>query len=349
MRIGIDCRYWCEDFSADEGSFTFYLIHSLSRFSPDNKFFLYFPRTRIAPYIKIAKENHPNIICHWDGWNRGIKKVLPSVDVYHLINPIPVDRDPCPTIGTVFPQGHLEEISPQTTRKIVITLREPGALDQMNPGKIEVVPPAVDEKRFHPLYDQERNQARERLGSQGIKEPFVFLLTSGKNPDVFNFLRAFTRVKEVGYPGDLVIRGLGRGDPSIHGLIQQLGIKESVIFIDRLNPAELSSLMNFADGFLYPSVKENPFYPLIAAVSCGAVILTARVPLAQEMLGPAGCLTDAGQPLETAKELGIILEKVSRRDELRSKALMRARQFSLKSLAASISSVYQSIYEETKK
>jgi Glycosyltransferase len=95
-----------------------------------------------------------------------------------------------------------------------------------------------------------------------------------------------------------------RIDPTIHLLltglpsdalkaqIARLGLRGRVVFLGRVEDAQLPALYRGAMGLLFPSLYEGFGLPVLEAMACGIPVLTSTVAALPEVAGDAALLVD---------------------------------------------------------
>jgi len=219
---------------------------------------------------------------------------------------------------------------------------------EVDPGKLRLIPEAVDHDLFKP---GDAGEARAQVRSHGVTKPFVLFVSSlwaYKNCD--GLLRAWALAR--GDLGDrqLVIVGAGRDEKyaaALRALAAELGITEDVVFVGGVPLAETVRFYRAADVFVYPSFNETFGLPILEAMACGCPVVTSDVTAMPETAGGAAVLSDPGDPASIAK--AIIEAAGPGRDRLRDAGLRRAGQFTWAATAASTLDVYREVAERRRK
>ena len=117
-----------------------------------------------------------------------------------------------------------------------------------------------------------------------------------------------------------------RHTPIIEGLAWDLGIKIKIL--DYVNYKELPILINRAIALVFPSLWEGFGLPILEAMACGTPVITSNVSSMPEVAGDAAILVDPMNVSAIASAIGSIIADNSLRNDLRSRGLYRAKQFS---------------------
>lgn len=110
---------------------------------------------------------------------------------------------------------------------------------------------------------------------------------------------------------------------------------------------DLAIIYNKSACYIQPSFDEGFGFPVLEALSCGGIVVAARVPSLVEIGGSAVTYFDPNSSLEMAESISRAL-KLNRKDrELRVKeGLGRASQFTLKKMAQQTLHVYHTVLEK---
>lgn len=212
------------------------------------------------------------------------------------------------------------------------------------PERITVVYVGAD-PRFQPLArETEQATARARLARAGA--PFgPYLLTVGTlepRKNHVGLLRAFAQLRRRGAPHRLVIAGK-RGwlyDP-IFATVDELGLHDSVTFLNFFPEELLPTLYACADLFLLPSFYEGFGIPLLEAMGAGTPAIVADRPSLPEIAGGAALLVDPNDHAALADGAWGLLHNTEQRALLRRRGLARARDFAWRESAERVLARYR--------
>jgi glycosyltransferase involved in cell wall biosynthesis len=218
----------------------------------------------------------------------------------------------------------------------------------VDPGKLRLIPEAVDHELFKP---GDAGLARTQVAKYGVTKSFVLFVSSlwpYKNCD--GLLRAWAHARSSLGDRQLVIVGPGRDEEyaaSLGALAAELGIAEDVLFVGGIPLAETVPFYRAADVFVYPSHNETFGLPILEAMAAGCPVVTSDVTAMPETAGGAAMLADPGDPASIAKA---ILEATgSARDQLIEKGLRRAGEFTWSATGAATLDVYREVAERRRK
>ncbi|HEY3290429.1 MAG TPA: glycosyltransferase family 1 protein, partial [Anaerolineae bacterium] len=123
----------------------------------------------------------------------------------------------------------------------------------------------------------------------------------------------------------------------------ELGIADSVTFIDAVRDEDLPALYSACDLFVFPSLYEGFGLPPLEAMACGAPVTCSNTSSMPEVVGDAALLFDPSRPQEIAQAIGRILKEPALQADLRARSLQRAAQFSWRQCARTTLEVYRSV------
>ncbi|WP_270886161.1 glycosyltransferase family 4 protein [Pedococcus sp. 5OH_020] len=217
----------------------------------------------------------------------------------------------------------------------------------VDPAKLRLIPEAVDHDLFRPGDPQEaRRHLAERYGVRGPFVLFVSSLWPYKNCD--GLLRAFAVAKPDLDGHRLVVVGPGRDTAylsELRSLAAQLGIADDVTWVGGVPLEETVPFYRAADVFVYPSHNETFGLTILEAMACGCPVVTSDRSAMPETAGGAGFLADPDDP----EAIGAaILRARASGEDLRSRGLARAAQFTWAQTARETLEVYREVYANRK-
>lgn len=224
--------------------------------------------------------------------------------------------------------------SQSTARDAMRLLNLPGE-------RLRVVPLAAD-RRFRL---QTPEALRPQLARFGLR-PDEYLLSVGTLEPRKNYVRlieAYARLRgQMPAAPPLVIIGRrGWHYDEILAAPARWGVAGRVRFVDDARDVDLPALYAGAAAFVYPSLYEGFGLPVLEALACGAPTACANTSSLPEVLGDAGVLFAAEDPLAIAAALEQLLSDLSLRARLRQAGPQRAAQFSWQRTAQETLAVYE--------
>ncbi len=147
---------------------------------------------------------------------------------------------------------------------------------RLDAAAIDVVPNGVDEARFHPLGDAERDATRRRLGLGGTALVVLARMSPEKNHVAV--LRALGRLRRDGRLGDLHVHFVGRpasraDDETIRAAVTAEGLEATVRFAGPTDVPE--DWLAAADGVVQASLFEGMSSVVLESMACGTPVLVS--------------------------------------------------------------------------
>lgn len=372
MRVAINCRSCLTRTYTGIGRYTANLLKGLSQIDSGNHYYLYVRKSPFNFKKKAPSVAAPNFIVKSDLFNRGLKKTLGPIDIYHSPSPDKLDIDCDKIIVTVhdliyktYPRGHTRETI-QTTEeqfqhivkkasKIICcsksTMNDLKRFFSVSQERLALVYESIDRDYFSPLREDEQEQAREVIRTKGIKGPFIlFVGTIEPRKNLDNLLRAYFFLREKKqFTGQLVVAGAqGWLSEGISKLVDQLKLRDHVVFLGYVANELLRYLYNQTEVFVFPSFYEGFGFPILEAFHCAAAVVTSNVSSCPEIASDAALLVDPRSPQAIAEGIAKIIDDKNLKAQLKQKALKRAAAFSFLTTAANTLAVYREVFSGKK-
>jgi glycosyltransferase involved in cell wall biosynthesis len=200
------------------------------------------------------------------------------------------------------------------------------------------------------ILSQDESIAREKLRElYQLEGPFLFYVGGSDFRKNLPFLiRVFSRAREEGYPGKLVLAGetFCWDVPEIRGLkrlISKCGVESSVVFPGYVEDDVLSSFYSSCDFFVFPSLYEGFGIPVAEALKCGAPLLLSDRTSIPEVAGDCAFYFDPENENDFLAVLREALESGEKVQEFRVRGMERAARFTWERTAADVLALYQKI------
>jgi glycosyltransferase involved in cell wall biosynthesis len=206
--------------------------------------------------------------------------------------------------------------------------------------KIEVV-----YQSCNPIFTKDLTDIEKKAVRKKYNLPEKFLLFVGaleENKNAFNLVRAFGSLKLKDY--NLVI--IGRGESYKAKLlkeVEELNIKETVIFYDFIPTEDLPGFYQMSSLFVFPSFFEGFGIPIIEALFSKTPVITTKGHCFPEAGGPLTIYVDTSDPREIAKAIEKVLGSKSLPDEMIGAGLNYVQRFNLKISTEKLISHYISL------
>lgn len=369
MHIAINCRSFSKKQFTGIGRYASSLVASLSEIDADNRYSLYATRGWNEVKSRITRRDAANFSVKLDWFKRGPVKTLRTVDVYHAPSPEVVPGLNARLVVTVhdliyktYPQGHTQEtialseaqfqsFIPRAARIICSSRSTQSDLHRYFPAAKDrtcYVYQGVDANIFYPLPQWEIPSAWKMARAKGVPGPFVlFVGTIEPRKNLKGLLEAFALLKQKKvFDGKFVVIGMtGWKTEGLVGFIEELGLKNDVIFLGFVTNDDLRIFYNLAEVFVSPSFYEGFGYPILEAFSCGAAVVTSDVSSCPELAADAALTVDPADPEAIAQAMARILQDHGLKNALKHKALARAQEFDNLKTARETLAVYRQAYE----
>lgn len=167
---------------------------------------------------------------------------------------------------------------------------------------------------------------REGGDSYGMQFPYLLCVSNRKrHKNEFRTIEAFAKAAL-----DKGIHLVFTGAPTseLASRIESLKLTSRVDFTGRIAEEKLPGLYRGAEALVFASLYEGFGLPLVEAMACGTPVITSTVTSMPEVAGDAAVLVDPSSVEQIASAMERVVSDASLRQQLRSKGLVRAAQFS---------------------
>ena len=303
------------------GSFTDEILSRMVRNHPEHKFVFMFDRDwdssfiyadNIIPVKTILPSRHP--ILWYYNFEYAVPKIIskhkaeillstdgympmkPKVKTYNIIHDIGFVHQPKnqPPLTSKYYNKYFPIFAHNADRLGTVSEYSKADISKtwsINPDKIDVIYNGV-KTIFCPISEREQAKVRDNI-SDGC--PF-FLFVGSLNPrkNIEGLLRAFDQFKEKGdFNHKLVIVGECMWSmSSIDHELEHMKHAEDVVFLGRLQPAELQNVVASAYALVLVSFLEGFGVPLVEAMNCDIPVITSNCTSMPEVAGNAGLLVN---------------------------------------------------------
>jgi glycosyltransferase involved in cell wall biosynthesis len=212
------------------------------------------------------------------------------------------------------------------------------------PERIQVVYPAVDHEKFHPMAVPDAFWAKH-----GLDKKWRYILYVGSDDPRKNLktlVRAFALVRR--QVGNVKLLKVGaphflRERQQLLALVEELGLEEGVLFYDHVPDEDLPLFYNVADVFVMPSLYEGFGLPALEAMTCGVPVVCSNTASLPEVVGDVGILVNPVDVEEMAAQICKVLLKGDGYKDLSRTSRERAQMFRLNCQAEATNSVYAKV------
>ena len=193
--------------------------------------------------------------------------------------------------------------------------------------KIKVVYNGVD-RIFRPIKNKGLLDVAKK--KYNLHEKFILYLGAIQpRKNITGLIRAYGMLcKESNFKHKLVIGGgVGWKNKDTYTLIEEIGLKDKIVFTGYIPEYDLPLVYNLADIFVFPSFYEGFGLPVLEAMACGIPVVTSNSSSLPEIAGDAAVLIDPGSVNELAGGIRRILSDEDLRERNITKGLERANLF----------------------
>ena len=172
--------------------------------------------------------------------------------------------------------------------------------------KVYVIPTGIDPEKFLPLPENEIDGLASKNGREEII--YVGAISSGKGiEDLMGAAKDFLPA----YPkAFLTLVGEGPLLKEIKEQLPALGFEKRIRLMGAVPPARIPKLLQSADIFVFPSLREGTPNALLEAMACGLPCVATRVGQIPAIIqdGKDGLLVNPGMPEELIPKIRLLLD-----------------------------------------
>jgi glycosyltransferase involved in cell wall biosynthesis len=229
----------------------------------------------------------------------------PAVATIHDVIYLACPEDLPAFAGRLYYRTMMNACSRMATRVITDSGHSKAEIVRYLPAgqaKIDVVYPAVDPFFESPCASEQNASVHSKFGIDRDYILCVGIYKSRKNHT--GLLKAFQLLRKSGVQSQLVIVGpLGKGEPILRGLAQELGITQHLVFTGFVNDDDLRALYSGARVYVCPSLYEGFGFTVLEAMACGTPVVCSSATSLPEVAGEAALYFDPHKPEEMAIQL----------------------------------------------
>lgn len=366
MRIGIDISQIV--YQTGVSRYTVELVKHLLKLDQKNDYYLYAASLRQRSFLKTfiksldsKKTSHtisylsPKLLdLFWNRLSLFVPDYSQKLNVFHASNwAIPKTRTKLVTTihdltFLKYPQTHTPYSVKVHTRHLdrslkyadhIITDSKSSKKDLINYGfdlqKITVIYPAPA-KLFKKITNPKL--IKQTLAKYSLKPPFILSVgTQEPRKNLKRLIKAFQEISPKHKKLSLAIAGkFGWGDTTkpVPG-VNLLGF---------VPDEDLAVLYSTAKSFIYPSLYEGFGFPILEAFRCGCPVITSNLSSMPELGGDAAFYLNPKKIGEIADTIDLTLSmSLEKRNQIISKGLTHARNFSWMKTAKETLKIYQQV------
>lgn len=373
MKIGFDAKRAFNN-AAGLGNFSRNTISALSRYFPDNEYFLFHPGT--SDPVFIAPENTEELKPRGPWWN-SLKNLWRSfrigglakekqLDIYHGLShelPVGIEKTGVKTIVTIhdliylrYPDYYsaidrniydrkfrhacriadrIHAISEQTRQDLIRFFGVPTS-------KIQVIYQSVHPRFFELVDGTSKNQIQEKY-----KLPETFLLNVGTVESRKNLLVILEGMGLAEIELPLVVVGKPTSyQLKVQAYLEAHQEKLNVLFLTGVSDEELAILYQMAELMIYPSLFEGFGLPVAEALASGCPVITSNTSSLPEAGGDAAMYVDPTNVEEIGKAIRTVINDHELRTSMIEKGKKYSQKFKPENFANQLHQLYQSLLNE---
>jgi glycosyltransferase involved in cell wall biosynthesis len=361
MKIAVNTRFLLSGKLEGIGIYTQEIFKRVVQLMPEHEFFFLFDRAYSSAFI--FEKNVTPIVVHpparhpflWYWWfEKSIPKVLQenNIDVFISPDGFASLNTSVPQILTIHDLGfeHFPEHVPYLVRKFyryftpkycekatkilavsAYTKQDIISTYNIETKKIEVVYNGFDTHLASLKGGTQPVQAERLVPFRGFRgEPyFIFVGAVHPRKNVLGLLKAFEQFKtSYSHAHQLVIVGRKAWmNKELEDFYAQMQFKKEVIWIEKIERADLIQLMQQSFGLVYPSLFEGFGIPIIEAMSLGIPVICSNVSAMPEVAGNAALFVQPDNTIEIATAMNELIINDVLRNDLIAKGKTRATHF----------------------
>lgn len=371
MKIAINTRFLLSHKMEGFGWYTYETISRIVKNHPEQEFVFFFDRPfdekfvfadNVTPIVLNPPARHPVLFKIWfdiavtralkkykcdafispDGY-LSLKTNVPQLAVIHDLNfehhPEDIPKGALKYLKKYFPKfAHKAKrictVSEYSKQDIVKTYN-------IDSNKVDVTYNGVSSV-FKPICQDEIDKIQLKFTNGNPYILFVGAIHKRKN--LQRLIVAFEQLKkETNLPHQLLIVG----EPMWESQQIEIGadLKEYVSFTGHLPLEDLATIMASADVFAFVSYFEGFGIPLVEAMQCGTPVLAGNLTALPEVGGDAALYCDPMNSDEIYEQLHLLITDENLREELKSRGLSRAKDFSWDKTARDLWSSFEQMME----
>jgi glycosyltransferase involved in cell wall biosynthesis/SAM-dependent methyltransferase len=356
------------------GHYTFELARGLALVAPEDEFELVSPfrvesahnggtEAKLPDNLQIVHALAGGLKQRW--WTIGLPLYVRRMafDLFHGTNYSVPLWNRCPTVLTIhdltlylYPETFQQHVLHRARRRLPIMARTATRIItpseqvrrevcehlEVKPEKVVAIPEAARHS-FYRVNAEQTIEARRRLG---VEDEFIlFVGTIEPRKNLLTLVRAFEQIiRETALRPQLVIAG-GHGwqADEFYSHIKRSGIGDRIHFTGYVKDDELRALYSSCRVCVYPSLYEGFGLPPLEAMSCGAPVVTSRIPCIMETVGTAARTVVPTDVHALAQAIIEMLRDENMRRHFSDAGLKRAAAFTWEQTAHATLDVYRAV------
>lgn len=372
MKIGFDAKRAFHN-SSGLGNFSRNTINALSRYYPEDRYYLFHSGTREGLFVppKNAEELKPQGF--WNNlkkiWRRfrltGLAKEK-KLDIFHGLShelPVGIENTGVKTVVTIhdliylrYPEyypaidrniydrkfrhscriaNRIHAISEQTRNDLIRFFAVPGK-------KIQVIYQSIN-----PIFYEPSNELIRGLVQEKYQLKDKFLLYVGTVEPRKNLVAVLEAMVSTGIGLPLVVVGKPTSyQLQVQSFLEAHQDQLKVIFLTGVSDSELVAIYQMAEVMIYPSLFEGFGLPVAEALASGCPVITSNCSSLPEAGGDAALLVDPRDPNQIGNAIRSVVGDEGLRKSMIEKGKVHAQRFAPEYFAAQLKQLYNSLLNE---
>jgi glycosyltransferase involved in cell wall biosynthesis len=381
MIIGIDGRALTNGRRSGIEEYVYQIINSLALLYPQHEFRVFYNGAKKLPAnvvfpnyknLKIIEGKFPNRFIDFTGVffdYPKVDKLLGGIDIFFSPHFFWASLAKCPRVITFhdlsfirysefFPwQKRLWHWRMFIKRQIAsashfIAVSNSTKLDLMEyfdvrEDKISVIYEGINHKEFRPISKDSKEILDFKRRNNLPEKFFLYLGTVEPRKNIISILEAYRLCRKLKLiPSEIyfVIAGnIGWLAKDVISLMSSPGFKDLVIFRSNVKSEERVFWYASAEALIFPSYFEGFGLPPLEAMACGIPVITSNRSSISEVVGDGAIMIDPFRPEEIAFSMSLVINDEVFKEDLRNKALNRAKFFSWERTAKATFDIFQKI------
>ncbi len=216
----------------------------------------------------------------------------------------------------------------------------------IDPDKVTVTYPGYDNNKYQISNIKYQKQISKIKNKYNIKEDYIlFVGTLQPRKNISRLIEAFNLTMRQCNNETMQLLIVGKKGwlyEEIFLRVNELGLKDDVIFTDYVNDGDLPDLYRNATCFVLPSLYEGFGIPAIEAMACGCPVVVSNVSSLPEIVESAGVFVDPYRIESIAEGINQVCYDEANRNKLIKKGLLQVKKFTWQKCAEE---TYNSIVE----
>lgn len=356
MNIGYDAKRFFNNFTG-LGNYSRFIVDAVSRYYPDNQYYLYSPKVKSHPEIdQIVSRDQVHVIkpgaigsfsflkSIWRSWGMSLHPTMDALDIYHgLSHELPVGLPArVKKVVTVhdlifmrYPQFYnsvdvriykakVKSACNRADRVVAISQQTKSDLiDFLNiePSKIDVV-----YQGCHPIFKQFITEAQLDSVRKKYSLPKEYILNVGTIESRKNAALIVEALAQLPVEEQIPLVIVGRETEYKKVIIETAlrhKITDKIIFIHNANFLDLPAIYKAALVFIYPSLFEGFGIPLVEAIESSVPAITSQGSCFSEAAGPDAVYVDSAN----SHELMLAIQRVVSNETLRKSMIEAGKRY----------------------